>query len=122
MRFLKVTGDGSGGSRFEDVEVAQAETPHTDNTPPLLVSPATAASGFACDTLPPDVRETGWHPPPHRQCIVILDGDVELETTDGERRRFQPGQRLLVEDLEGRGHVTRVLTDGPGVFHGYTGA
>jgi hypothetical protein len=62
MRFLKVTGDGSGGSRFEDVEVAQAETPYTDNTPPLLVSPATAASGFAFVNLPPDASS------PDRRC------------------------------------------------------
>jgi hypothetical protein len=116
MRYVKVTGDGSGGSRFEDAEVVQAETLYTENTPPVLVSSAIPATGFAFVTLPPDVRETGWHPPPRRQFVVILDGEFELETTDGDRRRFRPGEMLLVEDLEGRGHVTRVLTDGAASF------
>jgi quercetin dioxygenase-like cupin family protein len=116
MRYVKVTDDGNGGSRFEDAEVVQAETLYTENTPPVLVSSAIPATGLAFVTLPPDVRETGWHPPPHRQFVVILDGEFELETADGDRRRFRPGEVLLVEDLQGRGHVTRALTDRPASF------
>ena len=41
MRYVKVTSDGGGGSRFEDAEVVQAEMPYTENTPPVLVSSAT---------------------------------------------------------------------------------
>jgi Cupin domain len=108
--------DRSGGSRFEDAKVVQAESLYTENTPPVLVSSAIPATEFAFVTLPPDVRETGWHPPPRRQFVMILDGGFELETTDGGRRRFRPGEMLLVEDLEGRGHVTRVLTDRPASF------
>jgi len=47
---------------FEDAEVVQAETLYTENTPPVLVSSAIPATGFAFVTLPPDVREIGWHP------------------------------------------------------------
>jgi quercetin dioxygenase-like cupin family protein len=113
MRYVKTTDDGSGGSRFEDAEAVQTETLYAENTPPVLVSSAIPATGFAFLTLPPDVRETGWHPPPGRQFVVVLDGEFEVETTDGDRRRFRPGEMVLVEDLEGRGHVTRVLTEGP---------
>jgi len=31
MRYVKVTGDGSGGSRFEEVEVGQAETSYAES-------------------------------------------------------------------------------------------
>jgi quercetin dioxygenase-like cupin family protein len=116
MRYVKVTGDESGGSRFEDAEVVQTGTLYSENTPPVLVSSAIPATGLAFVTVPPDVRETGRHPSPRRQFVVILDGEFELETTDGDRRRFRPGDVLLVEDLEGRGHVTRALTDGPASF------
>jgi len=58
MRYVKVTSDGGGGSRFEDAEVVQAEMPYTENTPPVLVSSATPATEFAFVTLLPDVRET----------------------------------------------------------------
>ena len=66
MRYVKITSDGSGGSRFEEVEVGQAETPYAENTPPVLVSQAVPATELTWVTLPPDVRETGWHPPPRR--------------------------------------------------------
>ena len=38
MRYTKITNDGFGGSRFEEVEVPQATTPYAENVPPLLVS------------------------------------------------------------------------------------
>jgi hypothetical protein len=60
MRYLKVTGDGSGGSRFEDAEVVQAEILYTANTPPVLVSPAIPATGFAVVTLSGPMRRCSW--------------------------------------------------------------
>ena len=78
MRYIKVIDDGNGGSCFQDAEVAQAETPYTENTPPVLVSAAIPGCVTCVVTLPPDVRETGWHPPPRRQLVVILDGEFEL--------------------------------------------
>jgi hypothetical protein len=47
---------------------------------------------------------------------VFLEGEFELETTDGRKRRFQPGAALLMDDLDGQGHVTRVLTGGAASF------
>jgi hypothetical protein len=36
-----------------------------------------------------------------------------METSDGECRTFAPGEVPLVEDLTGRGRVTRFPGDGP---------
>jgi hypothetical protein len=87
-----------------------------EDTRPVPVSPATPATGLAFVTHPPDVRQTGWHPSQRRPFVVIFDGEYELETTDGDRRRFRPSEVLLAEDLQGRGHVTRALTDRPASF------
>jgi hypothetical protein len=38
-------------------------------------------------------------------------GQIEIEVSDGEVRRFSGGDVLLVEDVDGRGHRTRT-TDG----------
>jgi quercetin dioxygenase-like cupin family protein len=116
MRYVKVTDDENGGSHFEDAEVAQAEVPNAANNPPVLVSRAIPATELTFFTVPPGVRDTGWHPPPHRQFVVVLDGELEVETTDGDRRRFRSGEMLLPEDLEGRGHLTRVVGDRPATF------
>jgi hypothetical protein len=44
---------------------------------------------------------------PTRQFAVALSGTVEYETSDGEIRRQAPGSVVLVEDTQGRGHITR---------------
>ena len=52
-----------------------------------------------------------WHPVPRRQINIVLSGEVEIEVSDGEKRRFGPGSYLLGEDTAGKGHVTRVIGD-----------
>jgi len=51
-----------------------------------------------------------WHPAPARQVMCLLQGEVEVEVSDGETRRASPGMIVLVEDTEGRGHTTRVVS------------
>ena len=52
-----------------------------------------------------------WHPVPRRQFIFSLRGTVEVGVTDGEVRRFGPGTAVLLEDLTGKGHTTKVVSD-----------
>lgn len=53
-----------------------------------------------------------WHQPPRKQWIVLLDGEISIETGDGEVRAFRGGDVLLVEDTHGRGHKTKQLSPG----------
>lgn len=50
-----------------------------------------------------------WHPAPKRQFFCCLIGEVELTTSDGEKRFFKAGDVFLLEDTAGKGHQTRVL-------------
>lgn len=50
-----------------------------------------------------------FHRAPARQFIILLDGELEIETSLGEKRTFGPGEILLVEDTEGKGHRSRNL-------------
>ncbi|MEO1652411.1 MAG: hypothetical protein AAFU64_02600, partial [Bacteroidota bacterium] len=50
-----------------------------------------------------------FHNAPARQWIILLDGHIEIEVSSGEKRNFQGGDVLLVEDTEGEGHRTRHL-------------
>jgi hypothetical protein len=54
-----------------------------------------------------------WHCAPQRQYIVLLDGEIEIQTSDEEIRRFRGGDILLVEDIRGRGHRTRTVNNQP---------
>jgi len=64
-------------------------------------------------------RETGedydysWHNAPCRQFVLMLEGSVEIEVSDGIRRTFHSGDILLVEDTTGRGHISRAINRQP---------
>ena len=51
-----------------------------------------------------------WHNAPQRQYIVILEGEVEIEVSTGEKRIFGGGDVLLVEDVKGQGHRSRAIS------------
>jgi hypothetical protein len=107
MQYVKVVTTEDGGSRFVDIDVEQTAAPFAENVPPLLVSQPLPAQGLVFVTTPDDLRETEPHPAPRRQVVIVLDGEFEIETADGDRRIFSPGGVALVEDTSGRGHVTR---------------
>src|SRR5688572_20226810 len=52
-----------------------------------------------------------WHVAPQRQLIVLYDGKIEIEVSDGTRRCFGGGQSLMMEDTTGKGHRTRHLEE-----------
>ena len=87
--------------------------PYAENVPPLLVSAAVAATGVVFVTTPPEVRETKAHPAPRRQFTVVLGGQAEIVTTDGNRQTFTPGMFAMFEDVDGLGHITNVVGPTP---------
>ena len=52
-----------------------------------------------------------WHTTPNWQYIIILSGIVEVGVADGQIRQTGPGCVTLHEDIEGKGHTTRVAGD-----------
>ena len=50
-----------------------------------------------------------WHTTPRRQYIITLAGEADVEVEDGTTIRFHPGHVLLLEDVDGQGHITRAV-------------
>src|SRR5688500_3454034 len=48
-----------------------------------------------------------WHTAPRRQYVITLSGQGEIEIGGGQRIPLGPGHILLVEDLTGKGHISR---------------
>jgi quercetin dioxygenase-like cupin family protein len=48
-----------------------------------------------------------FHNAPRRQYVVLLSGQMEIETGLGEKRTLSAGDVLVAEDLTGKGHITR---------------
>jgi len=57
----------------------------------------------------PSTYDHDWHTSPGRLYVVMLDGRVEVEVSDGDKRTFEGGDVFLVEDTFGKGHKTRNL-------------
>ena len=52
-----------------------------------------------------------WHPTPVRQWLILTTGRCEFEAGDGERIICKAGDVIMLDDLTGKGHQTRVLGD-----------
>jgi hypothetical protein len=48
-----------------------------------------------------------WHNATHRQYVVTLSGEGEVEVAGGKKMRIHPGQVVMAEDVGGKGHITR---------------
>ncbi|HEV2827815.1 MAG TPA: hypothetical protein VGW76_09440 [Pyrinomonadaceae bacterium] len=46
-----------------------------------------------------------------RNLFVVISGEWEIEASDGTTRLFSPNSVLLVEDLTGKGHRSRVISN-----------
>ncbi len=108
MKVTRFVESADGGSCFEEVEIAvdgerrDAEG-HLIRFSAPYVSPAVSVI-----ELPPDLDQD-WHQAPARQLVVVLEGRIEVTTTDGETRRWGPGEVFMPADVSGRGHRTRAL-------------
>ncbi len=105
MKITRVYSDVAGESHFEDVEVALKDA----GTIGRLSAPWPAESVLFRETEP--MYDYDWHCAPHRQFIILLDGEIEIETSDGAHRKFKGGETLLMEDVTGRGHKTKALNN-----------
>ena len=54
-------------------------------------------------------RVSDWHPAPRKQYVITLSGHGELEIAGGQKIAVGPGSIELVEDVTGKGHITRVV-------------
>ena len=110
MQITRVRADQNGESHFDDVETPLSPADFAPPAPPLNVSSPVPAAQMVLVQLPPGWFGD-WHPAPRRQYWVGLLGTLEVAVSDGEKRLFGPGSVVLLEDLVGKGHVTRVLDE-----------
>jgi len=108
--FARIYTDEDGESHVEDIDVALAPTDFAPPAPPIQLSSLEPAAGFGFLHAPPGWCGD-WHPAPCRQYVIYLAGVVEGEVSDGTVRRFGPGSVTLLEDLTGKGHRSRVVSD-----------
>jgi quercetin dioxygenase-like cupin family protein len=99
----RVYNDENGDTRFEDIFIPLKDAGEIGKLSDQL--PATA---IIFREVEPEY-DYDFHNAPQKQYLVLIDGEIEIETTLGEKRQFKAGDVLLLEDTEGKGHRTRNL-------------
>ncbi|MFE3188315.1 hypothetical protein ACFXHA_04855 [Nocardia sp. NPDC059240] len=104
LRYTVIESTEDGGSIFVDAEIPLTERILATGVPAMSVGGLPSAAGVSY--LRSTEFDSAPHPAPVRQWVVMLRGMIEVTTSDGERRRFAPGDLVLAADTEGRGHTT----------------
>jgi len=102
MMITRVYTGSDGQSHMEDFDLAD----HPNMESLLGVSSITFRIGEVG-------RFSDWHRESRRNYIITLSGEGEIGLGDGTVHKIGPGRVMLVEDLTGQGHTTRVSSDVP---------
>jgi hypothetical protein len=106
MKYIKVTriyADEKGESHFEEIKIKLKNKGDIG-----FLSESEDTVGIVFRKVSPEY-DYDFHKAPNRQYIILQDGTIEIETSLGEKRVFEQGDILLVEDTFGKGHKTRNL-------------
>jgi hypothetical protein len=110
LRYHHLFADDAGESHWKVVEIALEERIFAPPAKGILVSAPESTTNMMFLRL-----HSGWsepaHPTPKRQTLVCLAGAVRVTASDGEAREIRTGDVWRMEDLTGKGHHTRVISD-----------
>jgi hypothetical protein len=110
MTVFRVYADPSGETHVGAVELREVRNPGegVKKVRGLLDIPASSVGVVELTDPMPGAE---LHPAPERRLLVLLRGGYEIVTSSGESEVLRPGDCLLTDDLEGKGHHTRDVGD-----------
>jgi hypothetical protein len=103
MRIHNLYTDAKGESHFRNIEIEWAEERRGSK-----LSKRLPANGIIFRETQAE-HDIDWHPAPRRQYIINLDAGVRITASDGEARVIAAGEVILVEDVEGKGHLSQAI-------------
>ena len=102
--YLHLFNDAQGESHLLERQCTMHEGDFTPPSPSgYLVSDVMNAQGVMVMHHPAGYQDA-WHTAPTRVLLIVLAGKACIQTSDGTQRTLHPGDRVLVEDTQGRGH------------------
>jgi hypothetical protein len=112
LNIVRVHADETGETRLSTIELPEANRAEDGYGAPLrrVLANIPTTTMMLNENLErrPKVE---LHPAPRRQLVVLVQGEFEITTTSGDRRRFRPGDCLLADDLGTKGHVHEDVGD-----------
>jgi hypothetical protein len=107
-RVLRIYADADGNSHIQELPIA-TKPGKTRRTETAAVTGLTYADYTASSV-------EDWHRAPGRQFSISLSGEIEVEVSDGKKHPIHAGDIVFLEDLQGKGHITRILTPVTNIF------
>ena len=107
MRITRLYSGPDGASHFEEIDIPLQDAGDIGHLSEIF-----PVTGIIFRETDGDYDYT-WHTAPCRQFVLMLEGSVEIEASDGTRRIFHSGDILLAEDTTGRGHISRAIDRQP---------
>jgi quercetin dioxygenase-like cupin family protein len=111
MKSPRIYADEQGVTHIGVRDVPEHETRF--GPPPTPVGQMTeteAVTTFVVFSVP-----AGTNVPPHNApqpyICIVLAGEGEVATSDGKTVRLRAGELIYCDDVSGKGHVTRALSD-----------
>lgn len=108
LGFTRLYTDPDGVSHFAPGKLTLAHVPGGRGLQALAVNRIGDVKGVTFAQLKAGAVEP-WHVAPQRILMVCIRGIAEITAGDGQKRRLRPGQIMLLEDLTGKGHITRAI-------------
>lgn len=105
MKATRLYTGTDGRSHFQDIDIPLKTTAISE-----MQSEIVEATGIIFRETT-SLFDQDFHNAPRRQYVITLAGRAEIETGDGTKRRFGPGDIMLAEDTSGQGHITRGVGD-----------
>jgi hypothetical protein len=102
-KVVRVYATPDGGSRVEELTISP-------DAKPIDITRMTAGAYRGSGVRAPD-----WHTAPRKQFAINMTGSLEVELSDGTRRKIG-SDLVFLEDTTGKGHVTRALEPITNVF------
>lgn len=97
--------DDKGESHWRDIEIDWAQEGPEGKTTARMTATGIIFRQTASE------HDRPWHPAPRRQFIINLDAGVELVASDGDSRKIGAGEVILVEDVSGKGHLSKSINN-----------
>ncbi|MHB1419903.1 MAG: cupin domain-containing protein [Bacillota bacterium] len=104
MKYTRIYAGSDLDTHMENVEADMIPRHTAPGSPLVPMSDFRRAAGIFFLEVTEEAEAVGFHISPVKVMAVVLSGELEMETSDGDRRKFKPGDVILYEDNIGLGH------------------
>jgi len=108
LEYIRLFSDDAGESHIETATISLQSERFAPPAPPLDVSAVSRAEEWNLLRFPAD-WVGGWHCTPSRQWMFLLSGQATVRASDGSQCDLRAGSICLLEDTQGKGHLTTII-------------